>query len=81
MSAAEDPATPPDRHDGPAKKEEDDNLTEAERNLKLHENEDSPPIYKFVFTGGPCGGKTTALARVFSFLRERNFAAISCPEA
>jgi predicted ATPase len=40
-----------------------------------------PPLYRFVMTGGPCGGKTTALARVFSFLRERGFEVISCPEA
>ena len=56
------------------------NLTEAQRNLLLND-EDRPPLYKFVFTGGPCGGKTTALARVFSFLRERNFQVINCPEA
>jgi len=55
-------------------------LTEAERNLQLSE-ENRPPLYKFVFTGGPCGGKTTALARVFSYLRERNFEVINCPEA
>ncbi len=29
---------------------------------------------------GPCGGKTTALARLSSFLRERGFDVISCPE-
>jgi len=56
------------------------NLTQAQRNLLLND-EDRPPLYKFVFTGGPCGGKTTALARVFSFLRERNFQVINCPEA
>lgn len=32
-------------------------------------------------TGGPCGGKTTALARVFMFLRERGFEVVTCPEA
>lgn len=35
---------------------------------------------QFVFTGGPCGGKTTALARVFSYLRERGFEVITVPE-
>jgi hypothetical protein len=39
--------------------EQDDELTEAERNLRS----DNPaaPLYRFVFTGGPCGGtsKTT----------------------
>jgi nucleoside-triphosphatase THEP1 len=53
-------------------------LTEAERNLLMDVR---PPLYRFVFTGGPCGGKTTALARVFSYLRERHFEVINCPEA
>jgi predicted ATPase len=53
-------------------------LTEAERNLA---SPGEVPLYKFVFTGGPCGGKTTALARVFLYLRERGFEVITCPEA
>lgn len=53
-------------------------LTEAEKNLV---SQDRPHHNRFVFTGGPCGGKTTALARVFSYLRERNFEVINCPEA
>jgi len=52
-------------------------LTEAEENVAKSDN----PIFRFVFTGGPCGGKTTALARVFSYLRERGFEVITCPEA
>jgi predicted ATPase len=55
-------------------------LSEAEQNLQLSEN-DRPPLYRFVISGGPCGGKTTALARVFSYLRERGFEVINCPEA
>jgi AAA domain len=55
-------------------------LTEAEQNLLLSDN-DRPPLYRFVISGGPCGGKTTALARVFSYLRERGFEVINCPEA
>jgi len=54
----------------------EDTLTAAEKNLQS-----DIPIYKFIITGGPCGGKTTALARVFSFLRERGFQVITCPEA
>jgi predicted ATPase len=54
-------------------------LSEAERNLVDSNNK--APLYKFVMTGGPCGGKTTALARVFNFLRERGFEVITCPEA
>jgi predicted ATPase len=55
-----------------------ESLTEAERNLS---SPGKAPLYKFVMTGGPCGGKTTALARVFNFLRERGFEVITCPEA
>jgi len=39
------------------------------------------PIYKIVLTGGPCGGKTTSLARLSPYLRERGFEVITCPEA
>lgn len=60
------------------KKTDTPHVTEAERNLM---SENRPPLYKFVISGGPCGGKTTALARVFSYLRERNFEVINVPEA
>jgi predicted ATPase len=43
--------------------------------------EETAPFFKFVLTGGPCGGKTTALARLFSYLRERGMEVITCPEA
>ena len=33
----------------------------------LRDEQRDVPFYKFVLTGGPCGGKTTALARVSSF--------------
>ena len=32
-------------------------------------------VQKFVLTGGPCGGKTTALARLREFFEERGFRA------
>ena len=38
-------------------------------------------IHKIVLTGGPCGGKTTALARLQSFLGERGFRVFTVPEA
>jgi predicted ATPase len=41
----------------------------------------SAPFHKFVLTGGPCGGKTTALARLSGYLRERGFEVITVPEA
>ena len=38
-------------------------------------------IYKFVITGGPCAGKTTAMERLQVFLRERGFRVFVVPEA
>ena len=38
-------------------------------------------VQKFVLTGGPCGGKTTALARLREFLEERGFRVYVAPEA
>lgn len=38
---------------------------------------DNQKIYKFVLTGGPCSGKTTALERLQVFLRERGYDALS----
>jgi predicted ATPase len=55
---------------------ENETLTQAEKNLR-----GDVPVYKIIITGGPCGGKTTAMARLFSFLRERGFEVITCPEA
>eukprot|EP00548_Thalassiothrix_antarctica_P017802 CAMPEP_0194198266 /NCGR_PEP_ID=MMETSP0154-20130528/77668_1 /TAXON_ID=1049557 /ORGANISM="Thalassiothrix antarctica, Strain L6-D1" /LENGTH=337 /DNA_ID=CAMNT_0038923037 /DNA_START=158 /DNA_END=1171 /DNA_ORIENTATION=+ len=52
--------------------------SEADLNLK---QSDKVPFYRVVLTGGPCGGKTTALARVSSYLRERGFEVTMAPEA
>lgn len=52
-------------------------LSQAEQNLESSKS----PLYKVVLTGGPCGGKTTALARLSSYLRERGFEVLTCPEA
>lgn len=49
----------------------------AEANVLLK----SSPFFKFVLTGGPCGGKTTSLARLSSYLRERGFEVMTAPEA
>jgi len=38
------------------------------------------PVYKIVLTGGPCAGKTTALARLSGFLSERGFRVFTVPE-
>ncbi len=56
----------------------------AKENQLLEELRNSTrdtPFYKFVLTGGPCGGKTTALERVSNFLRERGFSVYTVPEA
>lgn len=52
-------------------------MSQAQLNL---EQRSTVPFYKIVLTGGPCGGKTTALARVSSYLRERGFEVCMCPE-
>ena len=40
-----------------------------------------PQIHKLVLTGGPCGGKTTALARLSSYLQQRGYQVYTVPEA
>ena len=62
---------------GPLAQDISEELTEAEVNSIAP----PAPIYKIVLTGGPCGGKTTALARLSPYLRERGFEVITCPEA
>jgi predicted ATPase len=57
--------------------EEIANLPEAVKNSMLR----IEPLLKIVLTGGPCGGKTTALARLSSYLRERGFEVMTVPEA
>ena len=42
---------------------------------------DAAPLVKIVLTGGPCGGKTTSLARLSSYLRERGWDVCTVPEA
>jgi len=52
--------------------------TQAEKNVQ---NSESNQFFKIVLTGGPCGGKTTSLARLSSYLRERGYEVMTCPEA
>ena len=54
-----------------------ESITKAESHVLTK----SAPFHKFVLTGGPCGGKTTALARLSGYLRERGFEVITVPEA
>lgn len=37
-------------------------------------------IYRFVLTGGPCGGKSTAISRLFQFFKERGYNVLIVPE-
>lgn len=37
------------------------------------------PIYKIVITGGPCGGKSSSLARIQKDLSEKGFRVFSVP--
>lgn len=39
------------------------------------------PVYRVVLTGGPCGGKTTALAEISERFRSRGFGVYVVPEA
>lgn len=43
--------------------------------------EDEAAVHRFVLTGGPCAGKTTALARISNYLRQRGFRVFCVPEA
>mmetsp|Transcript_7644 Transcript_7644/g.14428 ORF Transcript_7644/g.14428 Transcript_7644/m.14428 type:complete len:471 (+) Transcript_7644:172-1584(+) len=56
-------------------------VTQAPSQAETNVLTKSAPFHKFVLTGGPCGGKTTALARLSSYLRERGFEVITVPEA
>ena len=59
----------------------EESTTDAEANIKAAEDDGSKvPLFKFILTGGPCGGKTTAIARLSTFLRERGFEVIACAE-
>ena len=55
------------------------NMSQSQAQIHL-EQCSKIPFYKIVLTGGPCGGKTTALDRVSSYLRERGFEVCMCPE-
>jgi predicted ATPase len=47
----------------------------------INEMKSGQEIYKFVVTGGPCAGKTTAMERLQVYLRERGFRVFVVPEA
>lgn len=47
----------------------------------LHAPNDATPVHRVAITGGPCAGKTTALAEVSERLRSRGFNVYVVPEA
>ena len=53
----------------------------ASRSSRAASSTNSKCVQKFVLTGGPCGGKTTALARLRTFLEERGFRVFIAAEA
>lgn len=54
------------------------NGKDDEERLKLHKLlASNQKIYRFVLTGGPCSGKTTAMEKLQVFLRERGEERIS----
>lgn len=40
-----------------------------------------PEVFKVVFTGGPCAGKTTAITKLTELLREKGYTTFVVPEA
>jgi predicted ATPase len=49
--------------------------------LRLQAASSAPAFYRFVLTGGPCAGKTTALARLSAHFSENGFSVYTVPEA
>ena len=47
----------------------------------LSSEEANPPIFTIVLTGGPCGGKSTALSQLSSFLKPLGYEVFTVPEA
>ncbi|KAM3571620.1 hypothetical protein VYU27_006349 [Nannochloropsis oceanica] len=55
--------------------------SEQEQELQHQGSDGHPRLIKIVLTGGPCGGKTTALARLSEFFRTHGFRVFTVPEA
>ena len=66
---------PKNLDDDESSEENDDDSAEEEE-----EDDSKPNVYRIVLTGGPCAGKTTALARLSGFLSERGFRVFTVPE-
>ena len=53
-------------------------LSDSEKRASLTSD---VPIYRLVLTGGPCAGKTSAMARLRGYLESRGFRVFVVPEA
>ena len=58
-----------------------DERTTEQQQLQHQGSDGQPRLIKIVLTGGPCGGKTTALARLSEFFRTHGFRVFTVPEA
>ena len=57
------------------------NLAEESSESRVSRISNSNTVQKFVLTGGPCGGKTTALERIRVFLSQYGVRVYTVPEA
>jgi CYTH domain-containing protein/thymidylate kinase len=53
----------------------------SENALAKNQGPGDPPIYRIVLTGGPCGGKSTAMAHISDRLQSLGFRVYRVPEA
>jgi len=61
---------------------EDEELVTMVKNANVKSQETGKaPIYRIVLTGGPCGGKSTALSLISDRLRSLGFRVFTVPEA
>jgi inorganic pyrophosphatase len=58
----------------------DINLTSRFFTSIFYNKTEEPPIFKIVLTGGPCGGKSTALSQLTAFLRPLGYEVFMVPE-
>lgn len=64
-----------------SQKNDEENVDVATSESNTSIMKDGKDIHKFVLTGGPCAGKSTAMARISVFLRTRGFRVFVVPEA
>lgn len=57
------------------------NILLSDEKISHFGEDDSAPIYRFVLTGGPCAGKSTALSHIANRLMSMGFLVFMVPEA